>query len=145
VIRVSLVLAAMSFAPAHASVDVDPEPAPDRAKSLEKIARSMDDLAKRMKDGLVDDETHKLHERVTARLGEALKRETARNVSKGQVDLAPGLERVRIIQERVGQYLDRVGQFSGKKRDAVLAEMGAYQAKAAQMLRDAAAHCKPVR
>ena len=64
---------------------------PEQASTHHRPPGFLARLGKRLKDGSVDDETRKLQERVMARLGEALKRETARKVSSGQIDLAPGL------------------------------------------------------
>jgi hypothetical protein len=140
-----LFVLALALVALQARADHDPEPLPDRAKSLEKIARTMDDLAKRLKDASVGDETQQLQKRVLAQLGAALRREKARaaKAPKGQIDVAAGLERVRAMQERLNPNVKRVARLGGsKERDIMLQELSQYQAKAAQMLRDVAAQCK---
>jgi hypothetical protein len=130
-----------------ASHDADPEPpAKDQAKRLQQIAKTMDTLAKRLKDGSVDKETQKLQEKVLSQLGEALKREKAAKREKERLLVAPGIENVRAVQERIAKDVKRLAELrGGKEMAARLGALSAEQAKAAQMLRDAAAHCKPSR
>ncbi len=134
----------------------DPEPPPDRAKPLEKIAKAMDDLAKRLKDGSLGPDTQRLHERVLADLGEAMRREKAaaakaeeRKDRAEMARVAAGLEQARATQERLGQSMKRLGRLGrlgeGKERDAALADLSQEQAKAAQMVRDIAARVKPAK
>jgi hypothetical protein len=131
---------------AHAA-DVDPEPPRDQAKRLRQIAGSMDTLAKRLKDGSLGEETRKLQEKVLFQLGEALKREKAAKRDKERLLVAPGIENVRAVQERIAKDVKRLAELRGRDREtaARLSSLSQEQAKAAQVLRDVAEKCKPMR
>jgi hypothetical protein len=139
---------AACLTPCACADDVDPEPPPrDQAKSLQKIAKAMDAIAKRLKDGSVDEETQKLQEKVLSQLGDALKREKAAKRDKERLLVAPGIENVRAVQGRIAKDVKRLAELRGRDSEtaARLGSLSQEQAKAAQMLRDAAAHCKPAR
>src|SRR5262245_21535320 len=108
---------ALSVLVVAARADDDPEPPrPGQAESLEKLARTMADLAKRLKGGSVGDETRKLQERVLAQLDEALRREKAeaakvpKERARGRAFVASGLERVRAMQQRLGPDVKRLSR-----------------------------------
>ena len=143
--RAYLLIAVLALSVTQSRADDDPEPpARDQAKRLKQIAASMDAVAKRLKDGSVDKETQKLQEKVLAQLGEALKREKAAKRERERLLVAPGIENVRAVQERIARDVKRLAELRGRDKEmaARYGVLSAEQAKAAQMLRDAAAHCK---
>src|SRR4051794_38248840 len=149
VLRASLIIAVLALAGTCArAADIDPEPpAKDQAKRLRQIAGSMDAVAKRLKDGSADKETQKLQEKVLSQLGDALKREKAAKREKERLLVTAGIENVRAAQERIAKDVKRLAELRGRDREtaARCSVLSAEQAKAAQMLRDAAAHCKPAK
>jgi hypothetical protein len=109
----------------------------------------MSDIARRLKDGSVGAETQRLQEGVRAQLDKALRWEKARprKEVKGGINVAAGLQRVQAMQTYLDTSVKRLARLDvgGKERDAMLNELSEYQAKATQILRDVARHCKSVR
>src|SRR5262245_38783804 len=108
----------------------------------------MDGLAKRLRDGSTGDETQKIQERVLARLGEALRQEKAAKRDRERLLVAPGVEQICAVQERIARDVMRLARLGGaddKELAAQLGKLGDEQARAAQMLRDLAQKCEPAR
>jgi hypothetical protein len=134
---------------APVTADADPEPPVDHAESLKKIARKMDDLAARLKRASADMETQRLQKQVMTHLNKALRQARAAKAPKGRsADVVAALNKVRVVQARLGQALEALGA-RGNANDletrAKFSELRDQQVKAAQILRDSAARSKAAR
>lgn len=137
-----------SFAGQAISTADDPEPpARDQAKRLKQIAASMDDLARRLKDDSLGEQTRTLQDKVLSQLGDALKREKAVKRERQRLQVAPGIEQARAMQDLLTKKAQRLEKLGGKDRErtAQLLELSDLQSRTAQMLRDLAAKCEPAR
>ncbi len=150
VYRALPMLVVLALPAALTAADPSPEPPPDRVKALEKIARTMDSLAKRLKGGSLGEETQRLQEKVLAEFGEAMRRENAaaakaktRKERAAIATVAAALEQARARQELIGASVKRLARLgAGKERDVALREMSQHQAKAARILREVIARAK---
>jgi hypothetical protein len=142
-------LAALLLSAAPVTADADPEPPVDHAESLKKIAKKMDDLAVRLKRASADKETQRLQKQVMTQLDKALRQAKAAKAPKGRsADVAADLNKVRVVQARLGQALEKLGaggNANDPEKKAKFSELRDQQVKVAQILRDSAARFKAAR